>query len=146
MEFLAALEGWEPRPAVKPDPFGPAKTPEEERRLRRMISNRLSARRSRMRKQRHLEDLRTHLNRLKSENRDLSNRLGAVVHYSLLLRGENDRLLSEAVALYNRLTEFEHVIRFRQFQRLSSLATAAVCGGFGPSAAAGEPNFSSLIV
>nr|QEO19226.1 putative bZIP transcription factor 2-like isoform X1 [Cymbidium ensifolium] len=146
MEFLAALEGWEPRPAVKPDPSGPAKTPEEERRLRRMISNRLSARRSRMRKQRHLENLRTHLNRLKSENRDLSNRIGAVVHYSLLLRGENDRLQSESVSLYNRLAEIEHAIRFRQFQRLSSLTTAALCGGFGSSPAGGEPNLSSLIV
>ncbi|KAH0466910.1 hypothetical protein IEQ34_004148 [Dendrobium chrysotoxum] len=146
MEFLAALEGWEPRPAVKPEPSSPAKTPEEERRLRRMISNRLSARRSRMRKQRHLENLQSHLNRLKSENRDLSNRLGALVHYSLLLRGENDRLLSEWTVLYNRLTEIEPVIRFQQFQRLSSLTTAAICGGLGSSVTVGEPNLSSLIV
>ncbi|KAJ8439728.1 LOW QUALITY PROTEIN: hypothetical protein Cgig2_009552 [Carnegiea gigantea] len=53
----------------------------DERKRRRMISNRESARRSRMRKQRHLENLRNQMNRLKTQNREWVNRLRFIAQY-----------------------------------------------------------------
>ncbi|PKA66503.1 Ocs element-binding factor 1 [Apostasia shenzhenica] len=133
-EFLAALEGWEARPVTEPDLCEPAVTTlEEQRRIRRMISNRESARRSRMRKQRHLEDLRGQLNQLRSENRELSNQLEAVAHYCGLFRRDNYRLRSESAVLMSRLTEIRRALLLPQLHRLTSLAVD-------------ETNFSSLIV
>ncbi|KAJ0981834.1 hypothetical protein J5N97_010089 [Dioscorea zingiberensis] len=104
--------------------------PAEDRRLRRKISNRESARRSRMRKQRHLEDLRIQANRLRSENRELASRLGTVSQHCLLFRRENDRLLEEASALRLRLSDIRQLLLLRQLHRLSSPAAAIMCGGF----------------
>ncbi|MQL89286.1 hypothetical protein Taro_021861 [Colocasia esculenta] len=90
----------------------PDRSREEERRLRRMISNRESARRSRMRKQRHLKDLRAQVDQLKSQNRELVDQLAAVTGHCLLFCRDNDRLRSEAAALRRRL------VLFRCLQRL----------------------------
>lgn len=82
-----------------------AAPPEERRRLRRMISNRESARRSRARKKRHLEGLRAQLCRLRASNRELAERLAGLAHRSLLVRRDNDGLLAEASALSWRLAK-----------------------------------------
>ncbi|XP_020582950.1 basic leucine zipper 4-like [Phalaenopsis equestris] len=129
-EFLAALEGWEARPPAETGWSGPVMSPEEERRLKRMISNRESARRSRMRKQRHLDGLRNHLNRLKSENRELSNRIRTVVHNCQFFRLDNDRLRSELDFFRGRLAKIHRVLIYRQLQRLVSPSSAALCGCF----------------
>ncbi|KAK9053289.1 hypothetical protein SSX86_029922 [Deinandra increscens subsp. villosa] len=75
----------------------------EDRKRRRMISNRESARRSRMRKQKHLENMRNQLNRLKTGNKDVMNRLRVVNLHGQLLRQENQRLVSESVMLQQKL-------------------------------------------
>nr|XP_010936180.1 basic leucine zipper 4 [Elaeis guineensis] len=117
---------------------------DEERRRRRMISNRESARRSRMRKQRYLEELRAEVNRLRSENRALENRLATMVHCCLLFRRDNDRLQSVSAALNRRISELRRVLLLRrQLHRLSSPASATVCGGFAPGT---DQTVSSLIV
>lgn len=146
-EFLAALEGWEAQPVPEPDRSSPSPTmsAEEERRHKRMISNRESARRSRMRKQRHLEGLRNQLSRLKSENRELMNRIGTLVRHAQLFRLDSDRLGSESDQLRRRLAKIHRLLFYRQLQRLVSPSSAALCGGF-LSGAGGDPNFSSLIV
>lgn len=77
----------------------------DERKRRRMISNRESARRSRWRKKRHLENLTDQVNRLKVENRDLKNRLGLLVQQCHVAWRENDRLSSEFLALQSRLSD-----------------------------------------
>ncbi|KAL6012907.1 hypothetical protein ACLOJK_003396 [Asimina triloba] len=92
----------------------------DERKQRRMISNRESARRSRMRKQRHLEDLRSEVSRLRSANRDTSSRLAAVVHHCDLVRHENDRLRAEYAVLRQRLSDIRRFLFFRQLQHLVS--------------------------
>lgn len=104
-----------------------AASPAEERRRRRMISNRESARRSRARKQRLMEGLRTQTDWLISENRELAGRLAAVADHRLALRRDNDRLLSEAAALRRRLSDVRRLLVFRQLQRLAAAAPA--CGG-----------------
>ncbi|KAK7351244.1 hypothetical protein VNO77_10543 [Canavalia gladiata] len=77
----------------------------EERKFRRMQSNRESARRSRYRKKKHLENLTSQLNRLRIENRELKNRLALTMHHHLLLSLHNDHLKSEAVALMTTLSD-----------------------------------------
>ncbi|CAL0311600.1 unnamed protein product [Lupinus luteus] len=73
----------------------------EERRRRRVISNRESARRSRMRKQRHLENLRNQVNLFRVDNREIKTRLQFLVNHCNHVRTENDCLRELALA-------FEH--------------------------------------
>ncbi|KAK1366933.1 Basic-leucine zipper transcription factor family protein [Heracleum sosnowskyi] len=75
----------------------------EERKHRRMISNRESARRSRLRKKRHLEKLVTEMNRLKCENRELKERLCLATYQSHVVMVETDLLRSEYFNLKTRL-------------------------------------------
>lgn len=93
----------------------------DERRRRRMISNRDSARRSRMRKQRHLENLRKQVNRLRIENRVLMDRLRFVVHHCYRLRTENDLLLSEHIVLRQKLADIREAILLQQYMQLDLL-------------------------
>ncbi|QCD99052.1 extracellular signal-regulated kinase 1/2 [Vigna unguiculata] len=81
-----------------------------ERKLRRMQSNRESARRSRWRKKRHLENLTNQANRLRMENRELKNRLCLTMHQNLLLSVENERLRSESVTLMATLSNLYQIL------------------------------------
>lgn len=92
----------------------------DERKRRRMISNRESARRSRMRKQKHLENLRNQLNRLRMENRELSNRLRFALHHCQRVRTDNDLLRSEHTILRRRLSEIRQILLYRQLQQVTS--------------------------
>lgn len=82
----------------------------DERKRRRMQSNRESARRSRWRKKRHLENITNQLNRLRLENRELKKRLGLTLHQHLLYSLENARLRSESVTLVRRLSDLYRVL------------------------------------
>ncbi|KAJ7966497.1 Basic-leucine zipper transcription factor [Quillaja saponaria] len=82
----------------------------EDRKRKRMISNRESARRSRWRKKRHLEGLTDEVNRLGNENQELKNQLGMILHQVLVVSGENDRLRSEAISLLLRLSDLYQIL------------------------------------
>ncbi|KAL0450137.1 UNVERIFIED_CONTAM: Basic leucine zipper 4 [Sesamum latifolium] len=119
----------------------------DERKRRRMISNRESARRSRMRKQRHLENLRNQANRFKVGNREVMNRLRLVVHQTQLIQAENERLRSEAAVLRQRLWDIRQVLLVRQLQQhlnpsawplINNVASINV-------ESAGQPPYHSLI-
>ncbi|PIM96984.1 hypothetical protein CDL12_30555 [Handroanthus impetiginosus] len=99
----------------------------DERKRRRMISNRESARRSRMRKQKHLENLRSQANRLKVGNRELTNRLRLFVHQNRLVETENECLRSEAVILRQRLWDIRQVLLVRQLQQHLNPPSAWPC-------------------
>ncbi|KAL7141542.1 hypothetical protein ABFS83_08G060400 [Erythranthe nasuta] len=89
----------------------------DERKRRRMLSNRESARRSRMRKQKHTENLRNQANRLKVGNRELMNRLRLVVHQSQMVRSENEYLMSEAAVLRQRLWDIRQLLLVRHLHQ-----------------------------
>lgn len=89
----------------------------DERKRRRMVSNRESARRSRWRKKRHLEDLTEQVNRLKQENRELKNRLGLVAHRCHVAWRENDHMSSEFLALRSRLSDLCRILVAMQSQQ-----------------------------
>ncbi|KAF5749688.1 hypothetical protein HS088_TW03G00013 [Tripterygium wilfordii] len=93
----------------------------DERKRRRMISNRESARRSRMRKQKHLENLRNQVNRLKMENRELTNRLRFVLHHVQRIRMDNDRLITEHSILRQKLSNIHQMLALRQLQQQFTL-------------------------
>ncbi|XVE86964.1 hypothetical protein DITRI_Ditri18aG0078000 [Diplodiscus trichospermus] len=92
----------------------------DERKRRRMISNRESARRSRMRKQKHLENLRNQVSRLRIENRELNNRLRFVLYHCHHVRTDNDRLQSEYRMLRQKLSDIRQILLFKQLQQFSS--------------------------
>ncbi|XP_059458823.1 basic leucine zipper 43-like [Corylus avellana] len=91
--------------------------PVDERKRRRMISNRESARRSRMRKQKHLENLRNQVNRFRIENRDLSNRLRFFLYHWHHVQTENNQLRSESHVLRHKLFEISRILAFRRLQQ-----------------------------
>ncbi|CAI0430563.1 unnamed protein product [Linum tenue] len=126
---------------------GPASI-DDERRRRRMISNRESARRSRMRKQRHLENLRNQANRLRAENRELSTRLRFVSYHSNRVRTDNERLRSEHTMLRHKLSNIRQILTFRQLTNQFAVATSAwPCNNIvhPTAAAAAAEQFPSLI-
>ncbi|CAL9771877.1 unnamed protein product [Musa acuminata subsp. burmannicoides] len=118
----------------EPDPSTPGSTelsPDEQRRLRRKISNRESARRCRNRKQRHLEELRTESARLRSQNRDLASRVGALAHRCMLVHRANHGLRAQSAALSRRLIELRRLVLLRRVLTMAAPAPVASHGGFG---------------
>ncbi|XP_044512064.1 basic leucine zipper 4-like [Mangifera indica] len=81
----------------------------DEKKRRRMISNRESARRSRWRKKRHLENLTEELNQLKVQNRELKTKLSWALSKSQLVWRENEQLTSEFVALWGKLSQLNQI-------------------------------------
>ncbi|KAH7516177.1 basic leucine zipper 43 [Ziziphus jujuba] len=79
----------------------------DERRQRRMISNRESARRSRMRKQKHLDELWSQVVRLRTENHSLIDKLNHVSECHDKVVQENARLKEEASDLRQMLTDLQ---------------------------------------
>ncbi|KAG0501555.1 hypothetical protein HPP92_001627 [Vanilla planifolia] len=75
------------------------------RRFRRMVSNREAARRSRLRKQRQLEDLRSRVGRLRLQKRTMSEHLASVSVVTAAYIQDNDRLAAEFAALRSRLSD-----------------------------------------
>ncbi|KAE8719811.1 Basic leucine zipper 43 [Hibiscus syriacus] len=79
----------------------------DERKRRRMISNRESARRSRMRKQKHLDELWSQVIRLRNENQSLIDKLNHVSECHDLVLQENARLKEETSDLRQVLTDIK---------------------------------------
>ncbi|KAL7001320.1 hypothetical protein U1Q18_002470 [Sarracenia purpurea var. burkii] len=82
----------------------------DERKKRRMISNRESARRSRMRKQKHFNELWSQVVRLRTENYNLVDKLNCVSESHDKLLQENARLKEEASDLRQLLTDHLQII------------------------------------
>ncbi|XP_022977131.1 basic leucine zipper 4-like [Cucurbita maxima] len=82
---------------------------DDERRRRRRISNRESARRLRLRKKRHLENLGVQTDRLKVKNQELKSQLNLVLNRYCMVRRQNERLWSEFVALHARLSDLYRI-------------------------------------
>ncbi|GFP78879.1 basic leucine zipper 43 [Phtheirospermum japonicum] len=85
-----------------------------ERKRRRMISNRESARRSRVRKQKHLEDLSNQLDGLRIENRKLNDRFRQAACNNELIRLENEQLRWESSVLRQHLWDLRQVLLVRR--------------------------------
>ncbi|KAE8654700.1 hypothetical protein F3Y22_tig00117047pilonHSYRG00039 [Hibiscus syriacus] len=92
----------------------------DERRQRRMISNRESARRSRMRKQKHLDELWSQVIRLRNENHSLIDKLNHISEFHDRVVQENARLKEEASDLRQMLFDVKidspYSLSFRELE------------------------------
>ncbi|KAK1422071.1 hypothetical protein QVD17_24939 [Tagetes erecta] len=88
----------------------------DEIRKKRMISNRESARRSRMRKQKHLEDVKNQVTKYKMVNQQLMNRLRLVNHNGHIVEQQNKMLRFESAMLRERLCHLQRLLARPEFQ------------------------------
>ncbi|KAJ6798806.1 Uncharacterized protein M6B38_211075 [Iris pallida] len=85
---------------------------EDRRKRKRMLSNRESARRSRVRKQQHLDELLAQAARLGAENGRVSAQIVAAERHLAGLEGGNAALRAQAAELSGRLRSLGSVLRF----------------------------------
>ncbi|KAF8104910.1 hypothetical protein N665_0166s0089 [Sinapis alba] len=95
----------------------------DERRKKRKLSNRESAKRSRVKKQKHLEDMNIQLNQLKTENGELENQIRYVLHHFQRTETENNRLRLEQRMLHSTLLNIRQVLMLHQIDRSSDCVT-----------------------
>ncbi|KAG5040971.1 hypothetical protein JHK82_013080 [Glycine max] len=84
----------------------------EQRKRKRMLSNRESARRSRIRKQQHLEGLSAQLDQLKKENAQINTNISITTQMYLNVEAENAILRAQMGELSNRLNSLNEMISF----------------------------------
>lgn len=77
-----------------------------------MISNRESARRSRMRKQKHLDDLAVQVGQLRNENHQIVTSVNLTTQRYLAVESENSVLRAQLNELNNRLDSLNEIINF----------------------------------
>lgn len=82
----------------------------DQRKRKRMISNRESARRSRMRKQKHLDDLMTQLSQLRKENNQIISSMSLTTQHYHNVEAENSILRAQVAELSHRLQSLNEII------------------------------------
>ncbi|GJY64506.1 bZIP transcription factor 11-like protein [Tanacetum coccineum] len=80
------------------------------RKRKRMLSNRESARRSRMRKKKHVDDLTDHINQLKNNNSQIITTIKVTTQQSVRIEAENSILSAQVVELSQRLDALNEII------------------------------------
>lgn len=83
----------------------------DDRKKRRMISNRESARRSRMRKQQHLDELINQVSQLQKENNEILQRVNGISQLYVNVESENSILRTQMTELSDRLQSLNSVLR-----------------------------------
>ncbi|CAH2051358.1 unnamed protein product [Thlaspi arvense] len=94
----------------------------DERKRKRMLSNRESARRSRMRKQKHVDDLTAQINQLSSDNRQILTSLTVTSQLYMKIQAENSILAAQMSELSTRLESLNEIV---------DLVTTTNGAGFG---------------
>ncbi|PON65133.1 Basic-leucine zipper transcription factor [Parasponia andersonii] len=84
----------------------------DQRKRKRMISNRESARRSRMRKQKHLDDLTVQVAQLTKENHQIVTSVNITTQHYLNIEAENSILRAQVGELSHRLQSLDEIISF----------------------------------
>ncbi|KAL9296395.1 hypothetical protein ACSQ67_022291 [Phaseolus vulgaris] len=82
----------------------------DQRKRKRMISNRESARRSRMRKQKHLDDLVTQVAQLRKENQQILTSVNITTQQFLSVEAENSVLRAQVGELSHRLESLNEIV------------------------------------
>ncbi|KAK1301357.1 Light-inducible protein CPRF2 [Acorus calamus] len=83
-----------------------------QRKQKRMLSNRESARRSRMRKQKHLDDLLAQVNKLRKENSQIITSLNITTQHYSRFESENSVLRTQMIELSTRLQSLNEIVHY----------------------------------
>lgn len=105
------------------------------RKRKRMLSNRESARRSRVKKQKHLDDLMGQLGQLSKENNEILKRMNVTSQLYMNIEAENSILRAQMAELSHRLNSLNEIIEYVHFcsgtfERRED-AAAPTTGAFG---------------
>ncbi|OIV97543.1 hypothetical protein TanjilG_12300 [Lupinus angustifolius] len=84
----------------------------DQRKRKRMISNRESARRSRLKKQNHLDELAAQVAHLKNENQQILTTLNHITQRYLNVEAQNSVLTAQVGELSHRLESLNQIIHF----------------------------------
>ncbi|KAI8002968.1 bZIP transcription factor 44 [Camellia lanceoleosa] len=84
----------------------------DQRKRKRMQSNRESARRSRMRKQKHLDDLVAELGQLRQENNQILTNIDITTQQHMNVESENSVLRAQMVELSHRLQSLNDILTY----------------------------------
>ncbi|KAL6842495.1 hypothetical protein ACP4OV_027730 [Aristida adscensionis] len=95
----------------------------ERKRKRRMESNRVSAKRSRERKQQHLNDLTSQVDQLKMKNQHLITALNIAAQNSAVAEAHNSVLRTRRMELESRLAALREIIYYMDANQFASSAT-----------------------
>ncbi|XP_066317838.1 bZIP transcription factor 11-like [Miscanthus floridulus] len=98
----------------------------EQRRAKRMLSNRESARRSRMRKQRHLDELTAQAAHLRRENAHVATALGLTTQGLLAVDAENAVLRTQVAELAARLGSLNDILACMNTNAAAAVGAVAV--------------------
>ncbi|RRT82395.1 hypothetical protein B296_00018329 [Ensete ventricosum] len=89
----------------------------DQKKLKRMISNRESAKRSRMRKQNHLDELTAQANHLREENSRILASFNITKQHYAAVEAENCVLRAQAMELGSRLRSLDEILHFINISR-----------------------------
>ncbi|GMI91281.1 basic leucine-zipper 44 [Hibiscus trionum] len=82
----------------------------DQRKRKRKESNRESARRSRMRKQQHLDDLMSQMTQLSKDNNQILTSINFTTHHYLTIEAENSVLRAQMMELSQRLDSLNQIL------------------------------------
>ncbi|CAL9058457.1 bZIP transcription factor 44-like [Musa acuminata AAA Group] len=100
----------------------------DEKKRKRMISNRESARRSRLRKQKHLDDLMAQANQLRKENSRVLSVLNLTTRHCAAAQAENSVLRAQMMELSNRLQSLNEMLDIFNGNSISSSSSSFFMG------------------
>ncbi|KAK6939433.1 Basic-leucine zipper domain [Dillenia turbinata] len=84
----------------------------DQRKRKRMQSNRESAKRSRMRKQKHMDDLMAQVAHLRNENNQILATINITTQHYLTVEAENSVLRAQMAELSNRLDSLNEILNY----------------------------------
>lgn len=84
----------------------------DQKKRKRMLSNRESARRSRMRKQKHMDDLMAQMSQLRDENGQILTALNITTQQYLGVEAENSVLRTQMIELRTRLQSLNEILHW----------------------------------
>lgn len=96
----------------------------DQKKRKRMESNRESARRSRLRKQKQLEDLVGQVTHLSEDNKQVLNKINVTTEHTIKVEAENSILKAQVMELSQRLQSLNEILNLIN----SASAAAAVTG------------------
>ncbi|PIN23012.1 hypothetical protein CDL12_04271 [Handroanthus impetiginosus] len=99
----------------------------DQRKRKRMQSNRESARRSRLRKQKHLDDLMAQVAQLTKENNQILNSINVTTHHHVNVETENSILRAQMMELTQRLQSLNEILDYINSSTATATATTGSC-------------------